>query len=182
MIGKQRFRSKRSIGLTVLALLAAGPWVGTWTPAAQAQGDTCFGRAVTIQAGSGETAGTEGNDVIAAGGSSIVDGKGGDDRICISGGSSQAYGGTGDDRIAIDGSSSVGEGGVGDDQLYVTGSSGNLFGNEGNDVLSAGEGSSAGLDGGPERDKCYGTGSSATFVECEEINPQDGGGYGTINQ
>jgi len=119
---------KRVVSIAVGALAAS---VLLMPVAHSAEGDTCRGRAATI-GGHGTTGllvGTEGPDVIVAGGGSSVQALGGDDVICLVGAGQGAFAGPGDDVVdttAVASFSSVTLGlgadtffgGPGDDQVY----------------------------------------------------------------
>ena len=122
-------------------------------------GDTCRGRAVTIQASENQiTFGTAGNDVINGtegndtiygyGRRDIICGRGGDDTLYGGGGgggglfADRLYGGAGQDHLFGDGGDDTMVGGPGDDFLY---------GRPGNDGFNGGAGIDACI-GGPGLD------------------------------
>jgi len=106
--------------------------------------------------GSGDIAGTEGDDVIC--------GSAGTDRIAAGEGNDVVYAGGGDDQVPAGPGGDIVFGERGHD--FISGDDGNdtLFGDQGNDAIAAGPGDDIAsgsedtdrVDGGPGTDECYG--------------------------
>ena len=168
--------------LAVCGLIAA---TLTATPGAQGAEAVCHGVVADIAGTSNSETliGTEGDDVIAAGGGSdIIDGRGGRDLICggsgndvIDGGTARdtIYGGNGNDTIDGGGGNDLIYGGKGSDsvkagsgadQLWLGGGKDRADGGWGDDVIKGGRGNdtifgSVGDDviyGGADVDECDG--------------------------
>ena len=75
-----RLRTLVAVSLVVLATPASASFAADEPP-------TCLGQPATIVGGDGQLTGTEGADVIVAGGISTVDALGGDDLVCLEMGS-----------------------------------------------------------------------------------------------
>ena len=160
-------------GVALVAMLAATP--------ATAGVRTCDGRPATIQRGDGDNniTGTNGNDVIVAGGGDDdIEPSPGRDRICGEGGNDIADAGSGSDPLVSGGPGrDLMHGGPGNDEV-VGGDGGDggtaqfrgapipagLFGDAGDDLVAGGPGDDGnpeafvhgGLDGGPGDDDLVG--------------------------
>lgn len=117
---------------------------------------TCFGMEVTVDLRIEGQFPTNGSDVIrGTNGFDVIEAGGGDDVICGLGGDDMINGGDGNDRIRGQAGNDIIDGGFGDDMIW---------GNAGDDVLSGGFGSdlvsgNAGDDvigGGPGTDMVFG--------------------------
>ena len=134
----------------MIAMLAATPGA---SGATEARVGACFGMVPTIiGTAAGETInGTNGNDVIwAGGGNDTVNGNGGDDRLCGAGGSDTLNGGLGNDKVNGGGGNDTLFGNDGDDKLKGGKGDDTLSGIPGFDVDAAGKGSGDSCDLGDE--------------------------------
>lgn len=124
--------------------------------------------------------GSDGDDVVAtdgnfgstAGGTDLVCGGGGNDRIFVGGPGSKADGGLGNDVVSAS-SGALAQGGGGDDGgISADGIGGRAEGGSGNDSLHAYPGAGA-LYGGSGSDEVHSSGGVAQFIDC-------GSGYGVV--
>jgi Ca2+-binding RTX toxin-like protein len=148
-------RSRRvTPSVAMVLLLVAAQWIGS-VPAASVA-PRCQGRVATIVGteADDEIVGTPRADVIdSRAGWDIVEGRGGDDRICSGRDPDLIRGGAGNDRIVTGPGSDSVRGGQGDDVVSTgSGAVEALFGGPGDDRLLAGSGSFDGLIGGPGED------------------------------
>jgi RTX calcium-binding nonapeptide repeat (4 copies) len=137
-------RTMKPLGVA-LVIGALGLLVTVAAPAGAAAKPRCFGKKATIVRGDTgqEIAGTEGNDVIVAGGGSdSVYGLGGNDRICGGFGSDDLQGDEGTDRVSGEGGDdSFVNGGGGNDRVFGgPGNDGMVWGDQGNDTVVGGGG------------------------------------------
>jgi hypothetical protein len=183
------FTARRAVRSAVVGLSLL---VSAGVPAAASAANVaplCDGKAATIVGQAGETAlrGTQGPDVIVALAPGVrVDGRGGDDTICVGTGDNIVNGGAGNDWVdAGEGSNTV-DGGAGDDTISAGPGNDTLLGGTGNDTVFAGDGDNlvstgAGddvivtgsgddrIDGARDFDTCTPGGGSNYVGHCEVV-------------
>lgn len=150
------------LAVMVLTATAAALLVAAASAGSPAQ-TLCFGSEPTIT-GSGEIAGTPGDDVILGSeGADRIRGFTGNDKICGLGGDDRIGGGPGDDQI---------DGGAGDDEIDGGQGSDTVLGGDGDDLIRCGTEDDV-ADGGAGANVAVTSG----FETCEKVtNVMAGGG------
>jgi Ca2+-binding RTX toxin-like protein len=151
------------------------------SPAAAGDRPTCFGEEATIVADEvdGKVVGTAGNDVIVGvDGPFWIEGRGGNDRICVGGGEPQdphtLYGGPGADRIHGGNGMAIIHGEGGRDQLYGGAGPDMMEGGKMGDLMYGGNGVD-GLIGDGGHDVINGGGDDDRVMGHDGDDTMDGG-------
>jgi Ca2+-binding RTX toxin-like protein len=159
-------RSRLAFATLAVALTAA-LFAITLAPGAEAKAHSCFGKPATITSSAKRILGTKGHDtiVVLGGGRHVVDGRGGNDRICAGPGNDTLRGGRGIDKIA---------GGGGNDRIFGGKGPDRLEGGRGHDLIDGEQGSDR-IVGGPGDDRLHGDKGNDTVLGGAGADRIDGG-------